>query len=122
MSGNGPDAAFRAALAEGRFVIQRCAPCGQHIYHPRVLCPHCGSDRLDEVEPTGRGTVYSVTVVRRLPDKGGDYNVALIDLEEGPRVMSRVDDIAPDEVGIGMAVRAYVGEVAGAPNVLFKPA
>ena len=74
------------------------------------------------MEPTGRGTVYSVTVVRRLPDKGGDYNVALIDLEEGPRVMSRVDDIAPDEVGIGMAVRAYVGEVAGAPNVLFKPA
>ena len=120
MSQPGPDAVFRSALQEGRFTIQKCDACGTHIYHPRVLCTNCGSDRLEVVEPSGSGTVYSVTVIRRRPERGGPYNVCLVDLDEGPRIMSRVEDVEPDEVKIGMKVQAFVGEIEDAPHVLFR--
>ncbi len=71
------------------------------------------------VEVSGRGVVYSTSVVRRKPDRGGDYNISLIDLEEGPRIMSRVMDVEPDEVTIGMAVSAHVGLIDDKPAVVF---
>ncbi|PQA84437.1 DNA-binding protein [Limnohabitans sp. TS-CS-82] len=98
----------QAALADGRFLIQKCGDCGQHIYFPREICPHCGSDAVQFVSPSGQGTVYAVTTVRRKPADGGDYNVSLIDLDEGPRLMSRVDNLKPDDVKIGQRVTARV--------------
>jgi uncharacterized OB-fold protein len=98
----------QAALAEGRFLVQKCDDCGQHIYFPREVCPHCGSDAVQFVSPSGQGTVYAVTTVRRKPADGGDYNVSLIDLDEGPRLMSRVDNLKPDDVKIGQRVSARV--------------
>ena len=115
----GIQAQHQAALAEGRFLIQKCSACGQHIYFPRDLCPHCGSGDVSFVEPKGTGTVYSTTVVRRKPDAGGDYNVALIDLDEGVRLMSCVDNIAPTEVKIGQRVQAKVAVDAGKGRVMF---
>jgi len=106
--GPGPDAQFAQALAQGRFQIQRCTACGQHVFYPRALCTHCGSGQLEWVDPSGVGCVYSSTTVRRKPQAGGDYNVALVDLAEGPRLMSRVDGIAPEQVRIGMKVQARV--------------
>ncbi len=106
--GPGPDALFAQGLAQGRFQIQRCNACGQHVFYPRALCTHCGSAQLDWIEPSGVGCVYSSTTVRRKPQAGGDYNVALVDLAEGPRLMSRIDGIAPDQVRIGMRVQARV--------------
>jgi hypothetical protein len=73
-----------------------------------VVCPLCGSDDLALVAPTGLGTVYSVTTVRRKPDAGGDYNVCLIDLDEGVRLMSRVDMDPVDAVQVGQRVQARV--------------
>lgn len=107
-SGPGPDAVFAAFLADGRFMLQQCNDCKKHVFYPRVLCPHCGSPKLAWQPASGQGTVYSTTVVRRKPEQGGDYNVALVDLHEGPRMMSRVDGISPHEVAIGMAVRATI--------------
>ncbi len=107
-SGPGPDAVFAAFLADGRFMLQQCDECKKHVFYPRVLCPHCGSPKLSWQPASGQGTVYSTTVVRRKPEQGGDYNVALVDLHEGPRMMSRVDGISPHEVAIGMAVRAQI--------------
>jgi uncharacterized OB-fold protein len=98
----------QAALAEGRFLVQKCDDCGQHIYFPREVCPHCGSDAVQFISPSGQGTVYAVTTVRRKPADGGDYNVSLIDLDEGPRLMSRVDNLKPDDVKIGQRVSARV--------------
>lgn len=106
--GPGPDAQFAQALAQGRFQIQHCTACGQHVFYPRALCPYCGSAQLEWVAPSGAGSVYSSTTVRRKPESGGDYNVALVDLAEGPRLMSRIDGIAPDQVRIGMRVQARV--------------
>jgi uncharacterized OB-fold protein len=98
----------QVALAEGRFLVQKCDDCGQHIYFPREVCPHCGSDAVQFISPSGQGTVYAVTTVRRKPADGGDYNVSLIDLDEGPRLMSRVDNLKPDDVKIGQRVSARV--------------
>ncbi len=117
----GVEAQYRQALDDGRFLIQRCAGCDRAVFYPRMLCPHCGADKLAWATPDGRGTVYSTTVVRRKPEAGGDYNVALIDLHEGVRLMSRVDGVAPDAVRIGMAVRAQVVQQDGRGLVVFIP-
>jgi len=116
---SGIQARHLAALDAGRFLIQHCASCGKHIYFPREVCPHCGSEALVLVEPKGTGTVYAVTTVRRKADAGGDYNVSLIDLDEGVRLMSRVDNLNPDTVKIGQRVTARVSVSDGKGIVLF---
>jgi uncharacterized OB-fold protein len=120
--GPGPEATFRAHLAEGRFMIQRSASTGLHVFYPRVVVPGSGEADLEWVEASGDGTVYATTLTRRRVEQGGDYNIALIDLAEGPRMMSRVVGIAPEEVTIGMKVKAKIDELNGALGVLFEPA
>lgn len=118
-SGAGPVQLYQDALSQGKFQIQQCKDCGKHVFYPRVLCNHCGSMALVWIEPTGKGVVYSTTVVRQRPEKGGDYNVALIELEEGPRMMSRVMDLDPDKVKIGLPVSAHIGLIDGQHAVVF---
>ncbi|MDX3987611.1 DNA-binding protein [Achromobacter spanius] len=115
----GVEAQYRQALDQGRFLIQHCGGCDRAVFYPRMVCPHCGADKLAFTPADGRGTVYSTTVVRRKPDAGGDYNVALIDLHEGVRMMSRVEGVAPADVRIGMAVRARVIQQDGHGLVVF---
>ncbi len=81
---------------------------------------HCGSTGLRWITPAGTGTVYSVSVILAKPEHGGDRNVALIDLDEGVRMMSRVDGIALHEIRIGMKVRARVLP-GDSPLVVFEP-
>ena len=120
-SAPGPELHFQQALDEGRFLIQRCDACGRHVFQPRTVCPHCGDDRLAWVEAGGGGTVYSTTTVRRKPEAGGDYDVSLIDLDEGVRMMSRVEGIAAADVKIGMRVRASVIRQKNGGLVVFRP-
>ncbi|MEO7127291.1 MAG: OB-fold domain-containing protein [Rhodoferax sp.] len=115
----GVQASHQAALDQGRFLIQHCKACGRHVYFPREICPHCGGESLDLVAPSGLGTVYSVTTMRRKAEAGGDYNVSLIDLDEGVRLMSRVERVAPDAVKIGQRVKARVQVQDGRGLVLF---
>lgn len=116
-----PEAEWRAHLAAGRFMIQRSRSSGRHVFYPRVAEPGTGAADLEWVEASGRGTVHAVTIVRRKPPTP-DYNVVLVDLAEGPRLMSRVADIAPDAVAIGMAVKARIDEEEGQPLLVFVPA
>ncbi len=117
----GIQAQHQAQLAEGRFMIQRCGGCGQHVYFPREVCPHCGGHDLAWVAPSGLGTVYSVTTIRRKADAGGDYNVCLVDLDEGVRVMSRVELQPADAVEVGQRVKARVVQKDGQGVVVFDP-
>lgn len=117
----GIQAIHQAELAAGRFTIQRCNACGRHQYYPRELCSHCGATALELVAPQGRGTVYATTTVRRKAEAGGDFNVALIDLDEGVRLMSRVEGLAADAVSIGLRVRARVQVSEGRGLVVFDP-
>lgn len=112
--------AFQAALDQGRFLLQRCEACARAVFFPRESCPHCGSAVLHWAAPSGLGTVYSTTVVRRKADAGGDLNVALIDLDEGVRLMSRVEGLAPADVRIGQRVRARVQLREGRGLVVFE--
>jgi uncharacterized OB-fold protein len=115
-----PDSQYLEFLAQGRFMIQRSRLTGRYIFYPRVAEPATGSTDLEWVEPSGEGTVYSVTVVRQKPPTP-DYNVVLVDLAEGPRLMSRVDGIEPSAVRIGMAVKARVVRENGTPLLVFAP-
>lgn len=120
-AGPGPDAVFREHLRQGRFMLQRCRASGRFVFYPRVLEPGSGAFDLEWVEASGHGVVHATTVVRQRPEKGGSYNLALIELAEGPRMMSRVVGIAPEEVEIGMAVEARIDEIDGVPAVVFEP-
>ena len=119
MTNGGPDQQFSAFLAEGRFMIQRGRESGAYVFFPRVVAPVTGEE-LEWVEASGHGTVYSTTVVRKRPPEE-PLNVALIDLAEGPRMMSRVEGMAADQVRIGMKVRATIIEAEDGPLVVFRP-
>jgi uncharacterized OB-fold protein len=115
-----PDSQYLEFLAQGRFMIQRSRLTGRYVFYPRVAEPTTGCTDLEWVEPSGEGTVYSVTVVRQKPPVP-DYNVVLVDLAEGPRLMSRVDGVDLSAVRIGMAVKARVVRENGAPLLVFEP-
>ncbi|MEY4750122.1 MAG: hypothetical protein RIQ60_2336 [Pseudomonadota bacterium] len=115
----GIQAHHQAELDAGRFFIQRCGACHRHVYYPRVVCTHCGAMALNWVEPAGTGRVHAVTTVARKPAEGGDFNVSLVDLDEGVRLMGRVDGVAPAAVQIGQRVRARVEVVEGRGRVVF---
>lgn len=117
----GPDEAFAAHLEQGRFMLQRCQCCESYVFYPRVLCPKCGQPRLQWEIASGLATVYSVTTVRRKPEKGGDYNVVLVDLDEGPRMMSRIDAVLPEDVRIGMRVKAKIVLGGDGNLIVFTP-
>lgn len=110
-----------------RLTIPRCLDCGKHHFYPRALCPHCHSDRLEWTPVSGRGTVYSYTIARKPagPVFAADvpYVVALIDLAEGPRMMSTIvtDDV--ETVRIGDAVEVEFDDVTADVTLpRFRPA
>ncbi|ADG05988.1 Zn-ribbon domain-containing OB-fold protein [Kyrpidia tusciae] len=101
---------FWEGLREEKFLYQRCRGCGRSVFYPRVVCPQCMSDDLVWEESSGFGNVYSYTVVYRPVDPrfkpDAPYVVALIDLDEGIRVMGNVvglDD--PENLRMGQRVQ-----------------
>jgi uncharacterized protein len=115
-----PEPEYFAHLAAGRFMLQRSASTGRYVFYPRVAEPGTGATDLEWVEASGRGVVYSTTVVRQKPP-AADFNVALVELAEGPRMLSRIEGLPPAEVTIGLRVRARIIEEAGAPLLVFVP-
>jgi uncharacterized protein len=116
-----PEKEYFAHLAEGRFMIQKSRSTGGHVFYPRVAEPGTGATDLEWVAASGHGTVYSTTVIRQKPPTP-NYNLALIDLAEGPRMMSRVEGIAPEDVRIGMPVKAKIVHENEQALVVFEPA
>lgn len=124
---NGTEAAVRpeqeyfAHLAEGRFMLQRSRSSGRFVFYPRVAEPVTGARDLEWVAASGHATVHATTVIRPRPPQQ-PYNVAIVELDEGPRMMSRVEGVAPEAVRIGMRVRARIATEDGKPLVVFDPA
>ena len=114
---SGPEAEYRAHLAEGRFMIQRSQSTGRHVFYPRVAVPGTGEQDLEWVAASGGATVYAITVNR---GREGAYNLALVDLDEGPRMMTRIDGV--ETVPIGTKVKAKIIQEDGAPLVVFEVA
>src|SRR6188472_1515456 len=93
-------APYWKAVQEGRLDLPRCIDCSRFHFYPRATCPHCGSAKLEWQTVAGKGTVYSYTVVHRPPSPAFaaevPYVVAVIELEEGPHLMSSVTGCAAD--------------------------
>ncbi|HUC09535.1 MAG TPA: OB-fold domain-containing protein [Stellaceae bacterium] len=98
-----PLTVYQQYLDNGELAYQWSPGANRAVFYPRVICPYTGSDQLEWRVSAGLGTVYATTVTH--PREGAPYNVALIDVDEGFRLMSRVEDIAPDAVKIGMRVK-----------------
>ena len=104
-----PDGApYWQAAAEGRFEIQQCGDCGTYRFPPSHLCRNCGSDNTSWVAASGKGTIYSFSVLHRAPTQEFrgrvPYVVALIDLDEGPRMMANIVGDGALECAIGNSV------------------
>ncbi len=97
--------------------IQRCAACGRYVFYPRPLCPHCFSAALEWTPISGRGVVYSFTIVYRHPGAAFQaelpYVVALVELDEGVRMLTNLVQVAPDpaQLRIGMPVEVVYEDV-----------
>jgi len=115
----GPEQTYFRFLAQGAWRVPRCTACQRAVFYPRVLCPFCRASEFDWFEPSGSGTIHSTTVMRRGERAGGDLNLCLIDLDEGFRMMSRVDGVAPDVLAIGNRVKAFIRGDGAASLVLF---
>jgi uncharacterized OB-fold protein len=111
---------FWDAAAEGKLLYKKCAACGEPHFYPRSHCPFCFSNRTEWQEASGRGTVYTYSVMRRAPVP---YCIAYVELAEGPRIMSNIVDCDLDTVHIGQAVRLVFKPSEGGPPVpMFTPA
>jgi uncharacterized protein len=94
------------ATKEGKLLIRRCNVCKRAYFYPRDFCPHCWSEDVSWEEASGRATLYTFSVVRRndLPPwpERVPYIPAVVDLEEGPRMMTNIEGCAPEDLTIGM--------------------
>ena len=96
---------------QNRLMVRKCKACAALHFLPRHLCPHCWSDDLEWVAAAGTGTVHSFTVIRRAPLSSYaprvPYVVALIDLDEGPRMMTNIvgDDALDTKIGDRVELR-----------------
>jgi uncharacterized OB-fold protein len=118
--------AFWEATRENKLLIQQCGDCGEHQFFPQSYCRNCLGENLDWIEASGKGKVYTFTIVNRPPtarfDEDVPYVVALIELEEGVRMMSNVVGINPDDVRVEMAVEVVFDEITSALSLpKFRP-
>jgi uncharacterized OB-fold protein len=106
-------AVFWDAVLEGRLVAQRCVGCGRLRHPPRPMCPDCHSLEVDVVDLSGRGSLYSYALLHHPQHPAFDYPViaALVELDEGVRLVSNLVEVSPDEIRIGMPL-----EVAFVPT------
>jgi uncharacterized OB-fold protein len=99
------DQPFPEAAREHRFVVQRCGSCGHSQLPPMMRCERCDSRSLAWAEASGRATLASFAVLHRAPPEHQDrapYAYALVDLEEGPRVVTNVVGIGFEQLSVGM--------------------
>ena len=114
------------ALARHELYFQRCRDCGTKRFYPRALCPACLSSATEWVRASGRGTVYSFTVTYQNQAPGFreelPYVLAIVELDEGVRMMTNVVGCAPDAVRVGMAVEVVFEDVTAEVTLAkFRP-
>lgn len=116
----GPALTYRRHLKAGHLSFQRCDACGRAVFHPRAVCHVCGGRTLGWEHSAGRGTVYSMSTL--YPHDVEPYTVALVDLDEGFRMMTCVE-AGQGPVRIGMRVGVRIAEAADGfdPLAVFQP-
>jgi uncharacterized OB-fold protein len=118
--------AFWEGLRDSRLLIKHCTACGAFHYYPRPFCPTCWSDDVEWYEASGRAAVYtySTVYVNDLPPFGPQvpYIAAVVELDEGPRMMTRLVDCTKDDITLGMPVQVTYADLDDELKIaVFRP-
>jgi uncharacterized OB-fold protein len=116
------NAEFWAATAEGRFQLQRCNECDTVLWFPRRHCPSCWTENVSTFDATGKGEIYSFTIIRKgamAYKDSGPFVVAYVELAEGPRVMTNIVDCDVETIAVGMPVEVVFHDT-GEGNALYR--
>ena len=117
---NTENEAFFNAARKGRFMIPVCTACGKAHWYPRAICPFCASEDIEWRQASGRGTIYTFSVMRRVSEP---YAIAHVTLAEGPTMLTNIVDCDFDKLSIGQAVALVFKESEnGQPVPMFAPA
>jgi uncharacterized OB-fold protein len=110
---------FWDAARAGKFMVPVCAACGKPHWYPRAICPFCSSEKVEWRDASGRGTIYTFSVMRRVKEP---YAIAHVTLAEGPTMLTNIVDCDFDTLHIGQAVTVTFKETENGPPVpMFKP-
>jgi uncharacterized OB-fold protein len=116
-------------LKEGKLMLPRCAACGHAFFYPRVVCPECQSRNITWIQATGKGRLHSFGIAHQSFNKAykvaPPYVLAMVELEEGPRLLSNLIDVKADPavVKCDMAVEVVFHKLSDDVTVpLFRPA
>ena len=112
--------AFWKAAREGRFLLPHCTTCSKAHWYPRAICPFCGSDKIEWRAASGKGTIYTFSVMRRVKEP---YAIAHVTLAEGPTMLTNIVDCDFDALAIGQPVTVVLKDTEnGPPAPMFRPA
>ncbi|NGO08471.1 Zn-ribbon domain-containing OB-fold protein [Streptomyces sp. HC44] len=116
---------YWGAAARGQLLVRRCEECGRAHHYPREFCPHCWSEDVAWEQASGRATLYTWSVVHRndLPPFGErtPYVAAVVDLAEGPRMMTEVVECEADALRVGMGLEVAFREAGEVVVPVFRP-
>jgi uncharacterized protein len=118
---------FWDGCARGELLLERCNDCGTPYFYPRPICPECGSTNVEWFKASGRGTLYSYVINHR-PARGfeydGPYAIAVVQLAEGPRMMTNVVGVpnTPEELVLDMELQVTFAERGDISLPVFIPA
>ncbi|MBI2184842.1 MAG: Zn-ribbon domain-containing OB-fold protein [Thaumarchaeota archaeon] len=118
---------FWEGTKAGELRIQKCNACSHKQWIPKAACEECGSIDLSWIKSGGKGKVYSYSIIRHVVmnsmafEKEIPYALALIDLDDGVRVVGQVVECKPEDVKIGMEVEAFFEDIGGASIFKFRP-
>ena len=108
------------AAADGKLIVPKCNACGRSHWYPRAICPHCFSQDLAWNAASGKGTIYSLSVMKRAEVP---YAIAYVTLDEGPTMMTNIVDCDLDSIRIGQKVKLTFVPSEGGPSMpMFTPA
>lgn len=115
------------AAREHKLVIQRCDECGHYVHWPAVLCTKCHGETLTPTEVSGKGTIYSFTIIKHVfhPIFADQvpYSLAIVELDEQPglRVVTNIVDCANEDLAVGMRVEVTFEDYDGFTLPQFRP-
>ncbi|HEU5228175.1 MAG TPA: Zn-ribbon domain-containing OB-fold protein [Ktedonobacteraceae bacterium] len=118
---------FWDGCRQGKLLLQYCGQCQRYQFYPRLYCMQCGAETPGWVESSGRGIIYSYTIIRqsKAPEFMHDtpYNIAIVQLEEGPRLMSNIVDVEPTNLRVDLPVQVVFDAVTENISIpRFRPA
>ena len=112
---------FWLAAKDGNLMIGHCNSCGEKHYYPRGMCPHCGNAEVELIQSSGKGEIFSWSVLRRADPP---FAIAYVTLDEGPTMMTNIIECDLDNLSIGQRVELKFSpteEKDGPPVPTFKP-